>query len=127
TRIGPRTQMGLGPLVMAAGLVLMVRIGPGATYIGSVLPAVVVLGLGLSATVAPLTSTALAAAEERYAGIASGINNTVARSAQLIAVAVLPLAAGISGDIYAQPEAFTDGFHTAMVITAALAACGGLL
>lgn len=126
-RIGPRPQMTIGPLVMAAGLVLMARIGPGDSYVGAVLPAVLVVGLGLSATVAPLTSAALAAAPERYAGIASGINNAVARSAQLAAVAVVPLAAGISGDIYGEPRAFTDGFHTAMLITAGLTATGGLL
>lgn len=126
-RIGPRPQMTIGPLVMAAGLVLMTRIGPGDSYVVAVLPAVLVLGLGLSATVAPLTSTALAAAARRYAGIASGVNNTVARSAQLIAVAVVPLAAGISGDIYADPRAFVSGFQTAMVITAGLAGAGGLL
>lgn len=126
-RIGPRTQMTIGPLVMAGGLVLMTRINPGDSYVAAVLPAVVVLGLGLSATVAPLTSAALAAAAERYAGVASGVNNTVARTGQLTAVAVVPLAAGITGDLYAQPQAFAAGFDRAMLITAGLAAAGGLL
>lgn len=126
-RIGPRPQMTAGPLVMAVGLLLMLRIDAGAGYVDSVLPAVLVLGLGLSATVAPLTSTVLAAAAERYAGVASGVNNTIARSAQLTAVAVVPLVAGITGDVYRDPQAFTAGFHQAMTIAAGLAAAGGIL
>nr|WP_039739318.1 MFS transporter [Saccharomonospora halophila] len=126
-RIGPRTQMSVGPVVMAGGLLLMIRIDPGDGYLATVLPSVVVLGLGLATTVAPLTATALAAAGERYAGVASGVNNTVARTAQLAAVAVIPLAAGLTGDTYADPTAFAAGFHTAMLITAGLAAGGGVL
>lgn len=126
-RIGPRLQMSVGPLVMAAGLALMMRIGAGDSYLGAVLPPIVVLGFGLSVTVAPLTTAALASAAERYAGVASGVNNTIARTAQLGAVAVIPLAAGITGDIYAQPQAFAEGFRVAMLITAGLAAAGGLL
>lgn len=126
-RIGPRPQMTIGPLTMAAGLFLMTRIDAGASYLGSVLPAVAVLGLGLATTVAPLTATVLAAADERHAGVASGVNNAVARAAQLIAVAVVPLAAGVTGATYLDPVAFSAGFRTAMLITAALAAVGGLL
>lgn len=126
-RIGPRPQMSVGPLVVAAGLVLMSRIDPGDGYLTAVLPAVLVLGLGLATTVAPLTSTALAAAPRQYAGLASGVNNTVARTAQLAAVAVVPLAAGLTGDLYAAPAAFAAGFGTAMLITAGLAAAGGVL
>ncbi|MQA84080.1 MAG: DHA2 family efflux MFS transporter permease subunit [Streptosporangiales bacterium] len=126
-RIGPRPQMTVGPLLMAAGFVLMIRIGPGDSYLGSVLPAVLVLGLGLATTVAPLTATVLAAADERHAGVASGVNNAVARTAQLVAVAVIPLAAGITGDAYRDPEAFGAGFLVAMLITAGLAVVGGLL
>jgi len=126
-RIGPRLQMSAGPLVMAAGMLLLLRIGPGDAYWSSVLPAVLVLGLGLASTVAPLTATALGAADERHAGIASGVNNAVARAAQLTAVAVVPLAAGLSGDAYRDAGAFSDGFRMAMIITAAIVAAGGVL
>ena len=125
--IGPRVQMSAGPLVMAAGMLLMLRIGPGDPYWSTVLPAVLVLGLGLATTVAPLTATALGAADERHAGIASGVNNAVARAAQLTAVAMVPLAAGLSGDAYRNAGAFTSGFRTAMVITAVIVAAGGVL
>lgn len=126
-RIGPRAQMSAGPVVLAAGLVLMVRIDPGESYAAAVLPAVLVVGLGLSVTVAPLTATALAAAGEEYAGLASGVNNAVARSAQLTAVAVIPLAAGLTGATYRHPGAFSRGFDHAMLLTAALAAVGGIV
>ncbi len=127
TRIGPRLQMSVGPLVVAAGLLLMLRIGPGASYVGDVLPAVLVLGAGLATMVAPLTATALAAVEDEHAGIASGVNNAVARAAGLIAVAVLPAAAGLSGAVYDNPPAFDDGFRTALLISATLLVCGGAL
>jgi len=126
-RIGPRLQMTVGPLLVAAAALLMVRIEAGAGYFTHVLPAVTVMGLGLACVVAPLTATALSSVADRYAGVASGVNTTVARAAQLAAVAALPLAAGITGDAYLDPEAFTDGFRIAMVITAALAALGGLV
>lgn len=127
TRIGPRLPMSLGPMVVALGLVLMTRIEPGRTYVTAVLPAVVVFGLGLSLTVAPLTATVLASAEDRHSGVASGVNNAVARTAQLLAVAVLPVASGITGDDLGDPVALTSGFATAALITAGLAALGGLV
>ena len=105
----------------------MLRVEPGAGYVSAVLPAVIVLGLGLVCTVAPLTATVLSSVEDHHAGIASGVNNAVARSAQLMAVAAIPLAAGITGDSYRDPVAFTDGFQTAMWISAALAAAGRVL
>ena len=91
------------------------------------LPAVVLVGLGLATTVAPLTSTALGSVDDRHAGVASGVNTTVSRAAQLAAVAVLPVAVGITGDDFLRPETFSDGFRTAMLITAVLAAVGGLI
>jgi len=126
-RIGPRLPLTLGPLVIACGLLLMTRISPGDSYVGSVLPAVIVFGLGLTLVVAPVTATVLAAAEARRAGIASGINNAVSRVAGLFAVAVFPLIGGLTGDAFYEPAAMTDGFHAAMTAAAALAALGGLI
>jgi EmrB/QacA subfamily drug resistance transporter len=126
-RIGPRLPLTIGPLVIAAGMVLMTRISPGASYSTVVLPAVVIFGLGLAATVAPVTAAALAAADERHAGVASGVNNAVARTAGLLAVALLPPLSGLTGDAFRSPAAITTGFHTAMLISAGLAALGGLL
>jgi EmrB/QacA subfamily drug resistance transporter len=126
-RIGPRLQMTVGPLLVALGTLLLIRVEPGASYVTDVLPGVFVTGLGLATVVAPLTATALSAVDDRHAGVASGVNTTVARAAQLAAVAALPLAAGITGESYLDPDLLTSGFQTAMVITAALAALGGIL
>jgi EmrB/QacA subfamily drug resistance transporter len=126
-RIGPRLQMTAGPLVIAAGLVLFTRLHGSGNYFTQVLPAVLVFGFGLAINVAPLTATALAAAPAEHAGIASAVNNDVARAASLIAVAVLPGVAGITGDVYLHPAALTRGFHNAVLIAAAVAAVGGLL
>jgi EmrB/QacA subfamily drug resistance transporter len=119
-RIGPRLQMTIGPLLAAAGFALATRVGPGADYLTDVLPAVVVLGLGLASTVAPLTTTVLTSADDHHAGVASGINNAVARSAWLLAVAVVPTAAGLGGMDYTDPSDFDAGFDQAMLIGAAL-------
>jgi EmrB/QacA subfamily drug resistance transporter len=126
-RIGPRLPMSLGPLVAACGVLLLLRVGPSASYLLDVLPAVVVFGLGLAVLVAPLTTTVLAAAPAEHAGVASGINNAVARAAGLLAVAMLPLVAGISGDDYQRPETFASGFRIALLVCAALLVAGGAL
>ncbi|MGH3632292.1 MAG: MFS transporter, partial [Sciscionella sp.] len=126
-RIGPCTQMSLGPLLVAAGMLLLSRVGASSGYVSAVLPAVVVLALGLATTVAPLTATALSSAPAEHSGLASAVNNTVARSAGLLAVAVLPAAAGISGRSYLDPAAFSTGFSTAVIIAAITCALGGLL
>lgn len=120
-RIGPRWLMTAGPLVTGTGLLLATRIGPDASYVADVLPAVVLFGLGMSATVAPLTATVLASADVRHAGVASGVNNAVARAAGLLAVAGLPLAVGLTGAAYRKPALLESGFRAAMVI------CAGLL
>jgi EmrB/QacA subfamily drug resistance transporter len=126
-RIGPRLPMSAGPLLAAVGLALLVRAGADANYLTDVLPGVLVFSLGLSLTVAPLTSTVLAAASAEHAGVASAVNNDVARVAGLLAVAVLPVAAGISGADALDPGVFGDGFRVAMLIAAALCALGGLI
>ncbi len=126
-RIGPRIPLTAGPLVIAAGLLLLTRIDPGDSYVSSVLPGVIVFGLGLTLVVAPVTATVLAAADSRHSGIASGINNAVSRVAGLLAVAVLPLIAGLTGDAFYDPAAMADGFQVAMVTCAALATAGGVL
>jgi EmrB/QacA subfamily drug resistance transporter len=123
-RIGPRPQMTIGPLLAAAGLLLMTRIDSSGDYVTQVLPAVVVLGLGLSCTVAPLTTTVLAAAPNRQAGIASAVNNDVARTAGLFAVAVLPFLAGLGQASYVEPAAFLSGFRNAVMISAGLCVVG---
>jgi nitrate/nitrite transporter NarK len=117
--------MTVGPLVCAAGVLLLRRAEAGASYLDDVLPGVLVFGLGLAATVAPLTITVLSAAPDRHVGVASGINNAVARSGALLAVAVLPLAAGLTGTD--DPAGFGRGFDRAMVLSAVLLALGGLV
>ncbi len=126
-RIGPKLPLTLGPLLIAAGMLMMSTIGAGDSYLTSILPAVIVYGLGLALVVAPITATVLAAADDRHAGVASGVNNAVARTAQLAAVAALPLIVGLSGDDFSNPVALEDGFRTAMIVTAVLAASGSLL
>jgi EmrB/QacA subfamily drug resistance transporter len=126
-KIGPRLQMTVGPLVIGAGMALFARVHGNGDYLTQVLPAVLVFGVGLAINVAPLTATALAAAPAEHSGIASAVNNDVARAASLIAVAVLPVAAGITGDSYLHPAELTQGFHTAVLISAAVAAAGGVL
>jgi EmrB/QacA subfamily drug resistance transporter len=119
-RIGPRLPMTLGPLVSAAGLLLLMQVDTAASWLVDVLPGVTVFGAGLTLTVAPLTSTVLDAAPDRFAGAASGVNNAVARAAGLLAVAVVPGLAGIRGEVYTDPVAFSAGFRIAMMISAGL-------
>lgn len=125
-RIGPRLPMTVGPLVTAAGTLLLLRVGPAASWAVDVLPAVTIFGAGLALTVAPLTSTVLDAAPDRYAGSASGVNNAVARAGGLLAVAVVPGIAGIGSADYTNPLAFDAGFRTSLLITAALLVAAAL-
>jgi EmrB/QacA subfamily drug resistance transporter len=127
SRIGPRLQMTAGPLIVAVGLLMFVRVDASGSYLTEVLPAILVFGLGLATTVAPLTSTVLAAAPSEEAGVASAVNNDVARAAGLLAIAVLPAAAGITGDSYLHPAQFSAGFLNAILISAVLCALGGAL
>ena len=123
-RIGPTVPMTAGPLIMAAGVALLARIQPGTTYVGAVLPAVLVLGGGLASPSRPSPPAVLGAVADDHAGIGSAVNNAVARLGSLLAVAVLPAAAGLTGA--GGTLNLEDGFARAMLITAALPVCGAL-
>jgi EmrB/QacA subfamily drug resistance transporter len=126
-RVGPRILMTVGALIAAGGMLLFARVQPGASYVSTTLPATVVFGIGLAILVAPLTSAVLSAVKESDTGIASGINNAVARLAGLIATAAIPLAAGIGGSTKLEGAAYADGFTRAMLISAGLCAAGAVV
>jgi len=126
-RIGPRLPMTLGPVLSAGGVLWLSRVGGGASYAADVLVPVLLFGAGLALMVAPLTATVLDSADDRHAGIASGVNNAVARTAGLLAVAVIPVAAGIAGADYTDPAAFDAGYERAMLISAGLLLAGAAL
>ena len=126
-RIGPRLQMSVGPVLVGAGLALLARATDPGNYLTQVFPAVMVFAAGLAVTVAPLTATAMNAAPAEHSGIASAVNNTVARAAGLFAVAILPLLSGLTGAAALSPAEFSAGFRTAVYICAAASAAGGLL
>jgi len=121
-RFGPRLFMGVGPLLAGVSLVWLTQLDPGFSYWTELLPILIGFSLGLSLTVAPLTATVLADASERDAGIASGVNNAVARIAGLLGIAVV-------GAIVAGSQNTLDlaGFHVSMAITAALITGGGVI
>jgi EmrB/QacA subfamily drug resistance transporter len=127
-RYGPRLFMGAGPLIAAAGILLLLRTGINTSYATDVLPAILVFSLGLSMTVAPLTAAVLADADETDAGIASGINNAVARVAGLVGVSVIGVvvASRLPGDTFAPNAQSVRAFHEAVMICAALVAAGGV-
>jgi EmrB/QacA subfamily drug resistance transporter len=127
SRIGPRIPMTVGPIVMAGGSLLLMRVGADVDYWTDVLPGLTIFGLGLSLMVAPLTATVLAAAPDEHAGLASGVNNAVARAGSLLAVAALPVAVGLGGDEYADPVAFDSAYGSAVLICAVLLALGGAI
>ncbi|WP_405404054.1 MFS transporter [Streptomyces sp. NBC_01104] len=130
-RIGPRIPLTAGPLIAATGMLLMLRVGPGSNtvsgYLTDVLPAVAVLGVGLVTLVAPLTATVLASVDTARAGLASGINNAAARAAGLIAVAALPLLAGMGPEAYRDAGEFAATFRRAMPMCAGLLAAGAVI
>ena len=126
-RIGPRLQMTLGPFVVGAGLVLLTRATEPGSYLTQVLPAVLVFAVGLAIVVAPLTATAMGAAPVEHSGIASAVNNVVARAAGLLAVALLPLLSGLTGAGALGATALATGFRTAMLISGAVSAAGGVI
>jgi EmrB/QacA subfamily drug resistance transporter len=125
-RFGARLPLSIGPVVVGLGLLLFLRVQANGSYLSDVLPGAMVFALGLALTVAPLTGAVLSAVDASYAGIASGVNNTVARLAGLLGVAALPWAAGLAGlGTSLGPEALVTGFHRAMVLCAGLAVAGG--
>jgi EmrB/QacA subfamily drug resistance transporter len=127
TRIGARPLMICGPLTAATGLVLLSLSPSHPSYVMDVLPGVTLLGLGLAMTVAPLTGTVLAAAPDELAGTASGVNNAVARTAGLVAVAALPVVVGLSGNEYADAASLAPAYRAALLICAATMAAGAAL
>jgi EmrB/QacA subfamily drug resistance transporter len=127
TRTGPRLPMTVGPLVCAAGTLLLSRVGHDASFWTDVLPGITIFALGLSMLVSPLTVAVLAAAPDRHAGIASGVNNAVARTGSLLAVAALPAIVGLTGDDYRNPAALQIGYHRALLLSGAMLAAGGLV
>jgi EmrB/QacA subfamily drug resistance transporter len=126
-RIGPRLPLTVGPLLCAVGMLLMLRVGEDASYVRDVLPALVVLGLGMVTLVAPLTATVLASVESGRAGLASGVNNAAARAAGLVAVAALPLLTGMGPEAYRSAEEFGDTFRRAMPLCAGILMLGALI
>ncbi|MFJ2721770.1 MFS transporter [Streptomyces sp. NPDC087437] len=126
-RIGPRLPLTAGPLLCAVAMLLMLRVGKGADYLTDVLPALLVMGAGMVTLVAPLTATVLASVDTSRAGLASGINNAAARAAGLIAVAALPLLAGMGPEAYRSADAFDAAFRRAMPICAAVLVVGAVL
>ena len=125
-RYGARVFMTAGPLVAAAGLLIALPIGRGSTWV-PVLASMSVFGVGLTLTVAPLTAAVLGAASTRYAGLASGINNAVARTAGLLAVASLPRAAGLADDAISRPAALDAGYERTVVICVLLLVAAAIL
>ena len=123
-RIGPRVPLTVGPLLCAAGMLLMLRVGARASYAADVLPAVLVLGLGMVTLVAPLTASVLASVGTERAGLASGVNNAAARAAGLVAVAALPLVTGMGEEAYRSAGAFDEAFGRAMVVCAGVLVVG---
>jgi EmrB/QacA subfamily drug resistance transporter len=126
-RIGPRIPMTVGPIVMGLGCLMLTSVGPDVDYVVDVLPGVTVLGLGLAMMVAPLTATVLAAAPDQHAGIASGVNNALARAGSLLSVAALPVVVGLTGEDYNVPSVFDDGYRSAMMACAGLLVLGGVV
>jgi len=121
-RYGPRLFMAVGPVVAGASLLTLARMPVHLDYWVDLLPPLLGFSVGLSMTVAPLTTTVLSDAGPGDAGIASGVNNAVARVAGLVAVAVLGIAAAGGGD-----HLTVGGFHETMVVVAALLVTGGLI
>jgi EmrB/QacA subfamily drug resistance transporter len=127
SRIGPRSQLIAGPFIFASSLLLLTRVTPHRGYLVAVLPAVIAMGIGVATFVAPLTATVMQSAAPQHAGLASAVNNDVARIGSLIAVSVLPAIAGITGSTYLHPTQLSAGFRTAMIVSAIGCGLGGIV
>lgn len=127
-RLGPRLFMGAGPLIAAGGILLLLRTGMHTSFLADLLPALLVFAFGLSVTVAPLTATVLADADENDAGIASAINNAIARVAGLVGVSVVGVvvATTLVGDTFAANGQSVRAFHQVVWICTVLLAAGGI-
>lgn len=124
-RTGPRVPMTVGPLVCGTGTLLLSRADAGSAYLTGVFPGITLFAFGLASLVSPLTVAVLAAVPDSHAGVASGINNAVARAGSLLAVAALPAVVGLTGAEYADPVALSAGFQHALEIAAAMLVAGG--
>lgn len=128
-RLGPRLFLSAGPLLAAAGILLLLRAGTETSYLTDLLPALVVFSLGLTLVVAPLTATVLADADESDAGIASAINNAIARVAGLVGISAVGafVATRLAGDTFQPDDDSVGAFREAVVVCAILVASGGVV
>jgi len=118
-KFGSRWFMAIGPIIASLGFLLMLNVSTEIDYWTQLFPGIMVFGIGLSATVAPLTSAVLGTIDSKHAGIASAVNNAIARIASLVAIALIGIVVGDKLDI--------DGFHRAITVTAALLMTGGVV
>ena len=126
-KIGPRWPLVVGPIVVALGFLLARRIGTDTSYWLGVLPAMIVIALGLAGAVAPLTTAVLMSVDIRHTGAASGLNSAVARTGGLLAVSLLPALAGLTGHDYRNPDAFAAGYRNAMLVNAGMLGLAGFV
>lgn len=126
-RVGARLPVSVGAMCTAIGALLLIRVGASTDYWRDVFGPVVLMGVGMALVVAPLTATVLAAAPDRLAGVASGINNAVARSGSLLAVGALPLIGGLTGAEYGNPAAVSHAYRIAMAVVGGLFGLGAAL
>ena len=126
-RIGPRIPMTIGPLLCAAGFALLTRVEPGRSYVSGVLPGILVFATGLTLTVAPLTTTALSSVAAHLAGVASGVNNAVARTGSLVAVAAIPVVAGFTAGAAVDDATLLDGYGKVLWASVGVAVAAGIV
>jgi MFS family permease len=126
-RIGPRIPMTVGPLLCAVGFALLTRVEPGRSYVASVLPGMLVFATGLTLTVAPLTTTALSSVAAHLAGVASGVNNAVARTGSLVFVAGIPVVAGFVAGEAVDDATLLDGYGNVLWASAGVAVAAAVV